>query len=76
MMAVSCEASREASQVLSKHVICEAPGGGNMRGNRQDWRGAGRSYEGDTGQWWRVARQYPLCIDDTTTKSSPPQWLD
>ena len=43
-----CGESSEV-QVLSKHVICEAPGGGNMRGNRQDWRGAGRSYEGDTG---------------------------
>ena len=39
-------------QVLSKHVICAAQReqrGGNTRGNRQDWRGAGRSYEGETG---------------------------
>ena len=59
MVAVSCEASRETrcrvevwgleGLVLSKHVICEAQDGGNTRGNRQGWRGAGRSYEGDTG---------------------------
>ena len=64
--------------------LAEYPGGcqnmlfvwGNTRGNRHQRRGASRSYEGEC----RVARQSPLCIDNTSRMSrqtnSPPEWPD